>query len=174
MLSVWYILPPRATLKWAQCRHAITRYICLDFPALVFPTPLSISNQLSTGLSIILNYQWSVGICSCHCSLSTNASWLPLECQLWKNSMTRAGLDYSELIMFLCWPPLAVNEMRRSGVRPPVCPIFILTLTGRRILNVTHQGAANDADSEYFRRERTYLFIFGSFVFFLLRFSVME
>ena len=35
--------------------------------------------------------------------------------------------------------------MHRSGVCPSVCPIFFLG--ARRILNVTHQGAARDAAS---------------------------
>ena len=41
-----------------------------------------------------------------------------------------------------------------KSVCPSICPVFFLTLVGhaaRRILNVTHQGAAGDAASVHFR-----------------------
>ena len=39
----------------------------------------------------------------------------------------------------------------RPSVRLSVCPSFVLTLiSARRILNVTHQGAASDAASVHF------------------------
>ena len=58
----------------------------------------------------------------------------------------------TQLAYLLRWQRLSDSVMQRSGVRPSVCPVGILT--------ITHQGPAYDAASEYFGpkiRKPTYL-----------------